>query len=262
MHASRLKIYCGCIDQERKGNFWQVFKNLPAPINLEIPSHRYLSSTTIPIYFAIDALGCVISFFVIVAILSKLRDSYLMQRANAIKDPLTSLYNRLGLLEILNIEVENLRREGHPFLLLLVDCDNFKTVNDQWGHGAGDQVLKTDAHTIMDSIRRSDFASHHGGAEFIIFAGHIDENDAGPFIEKIRNNLNKAMHLQRWPATVSIGAAMFEKAPRTVDELIAFVDSLMYETKRSGKDGYCFAKWKDIPGQVYRGDMLRSSVEK
>lgn len=154
------------------------------------------------------------------------------------------LYNRLGLREILNVELENSRREGHSFLLLLLDCDNFKTVNDLWGHNAGDQVLKTVAYTLVDSIRRSDFASRLGGDEFIVFAGHIGEQDAGTFIEKIRKNLNAAMQVHQWPVTVSVGAAMFEKTPASVDEVIAFVDSLMYETKRSGKDGYRFAKWQ------------------
>lgn len=95
--------------------------------------------------FAIDALGRFISFFIIVAILSELRTSYVRQRKNAIKDPLTLLYNRLGLREILGVELENARRSRRPFLLLFLDCDDFKAVNDRWGHATGDRLLRVGA---------------------------------------------------------------------------------------------------------------------
>jgi len=208
------------------------------------------------VFFAIDAIGRFISFFIIVFILSELRRSFLAQKTNAIKDPLTHLYNRFGFREILSVELENSRRNGFPFLLLYLDCDNFKDVNDQLGHAAGDRLLQTVAMSIVESIRRSDFACRLGGDEFVVFAGRISENDSAYLTEKIRKNLYLAMKAQDWGVTVSIGAAIFESAPKTVDEMIAFADSLMYDTKRSGKNGIRFTKWRDAPEESKRACAL------
>jgi diguanylate cyclase (GGDEF)-like protein len=203
--------------------------------------NKPLGSTTL--FFAIDAIGRFISFFIIVAVLSNLRNSYLTQKDIAIRDPLTRLYNRLGLKEILIIEMENARRGHHPFALLFLDCDNFKGVNDQWGHEVGDKLLQVVAQTILGSIRRSDLASRLGGDEFVIFAAYTNERDVEILAQKLKSNLDEVMRAQNWPVTLSAGAAVFEAIPRTVDTAIAFADSLMYQAKRSGKNSLRIAKW-------------------
>ncbi|HEY8097703.1 MAG TPA: diguanylate cyclase, partial [Methylobacter sp.] len=147
----------------RMGRRAGIFATIAALVILLIVSAVDKPLGTSSILFSIDAIGRFVSFFIIVAILSALRSSYMIQKTNAIKDPLTLLYNRLGLREILIVELENARRGGHPFLLLFLDCDNFKAVNDRWGHGTGDHLLQTVADTIVGSIRRSDFASRVGG---------------------------------------------------------------------------------------------------
>ncbi len=228
----------------RLGRVPGYLATLAALVILWIVSFVEKPSGTDTLLFALDAAGRFISFFIIVAILSRSRGLYLQQKTIATRDPLTNLYNRLGLQEILGVEMENSRRYGRPFAVLFLDCDNFKKINDQWGHQVGDQLLQAVAQTLIASVRRRDVASRLGGDEFVVFVGDIGEVDVPQLIHKIKANLDTAMRARQWPVTFSIGASIFESTPETVADVIDFADSLMYETKRAGKDGLRSAKWQ------------------
>ncbi len=148
--------------------------------------------------------------------------------------------------EILAVELETAKRDRRPFAVFFIDCDNFKKVNDKWGHHVGDQLLQALALTLSASIRRSDLACRLGGDEFVVYASHLGEMDAMRFIENVKLKLDAAMRDRHWPVTFSIGAALFEFAPDTFDELIRFADALMYDVKKSGKNNVRKAKWTRV----------------
>lgn len=224
----------------RRAGYLTTFAAL---ITLLVVSYIDKPKGTNNLLFAVDTGGRFISFFIIVAILSNLHSSFVQQKTKATRDALTTLYNRLGLQEILNVELEIARREMQPFAVFFLDCDNFKEVNDQWGHDLGDELLKTVALTLTSSIRRSDIACRLGGDEFVVYAGNVGEHESVRLISKIKTNLDAAMLNRQWPVTFSIGAAIFESPPDTLSELLRFADSLMYEAKKGGKDSLRVAKW-------------------
>jgi diguanylate cyclase (GGDEF)-like protein len=196
------------------------------------------------IIFAADSLSRFVAFFIIVEILSNLRQVHLHQKTIAIRDNLTDLFNRRGLEEILSIEIEKSRRDGHSFSLVFLDCDNFKAINDNVGHHTGDLLLKMVAQTLRESIRRSDLAFRLGGDEFVLYFSRVKELETTQLIDKIEKNLTSAMHLHSWPVTFSIGASVFHTPPGTLDEALRFADNLMYTAKRGGKNCVRCATWQ------------------
>jgi len=191
-----------------------------------------------PWIFLTDVGGRFLSFFIIVAILAESRTLYLRQQKLAVRDLLTGLYNRLGLHELLGLQMARRRR---PFLLLYLDCDNFKLVNDGWGHDVGDQLLKSVSASLSRSLRRSDIACRVGGDEFVVLAAA--GTDALTLASLIKDGLDAAMASHAWPVTFSVGVAIFPSPPATVEATLAFADSLMYRVKHAGKNGILVARY-------------------
>lgn len=177
-----------------------------------------------------------LSFFLIVSfILSALKTALEHEKSTARTDHLTGISNRRNFYELAELEVSFSRRYGHPFTMISLDIDNFKTVNDTMGHLAGDTLLRLVATTMKDNIRTSDLVARLGGDEFGIFLPETGSKAAESVILKVKNELKAAVQ-RDWPVTFSIGMVSFVKPPATVDEMIARADSLMYEAKAGGKD--------------------------
>jgi diguanylate cyclase (GGDEF)-like protein len=174
-----------------------------------------------------------LAFFSIVVFL---QDALWRERNLARMDFLTRLNNRMMFYEASSAEIERSKRYGKPFSLAYLDLDNFKTVNDLYGHKTGDKLLKIVSVVIQRNIRRIDVAARLGGDEFAVLLPETDGEAANAAVTKLRNMLQLAMDRHRWPVTFSIGIATYESAPVTVDELISSADDLMYAAKRGGKD--------------------------
>src|SRR5512145_521163 len=99
-------------------------------------------------------------------------------REQAIRDPLTNLFNRRYLEETLDRELARAKRETYPVCIIMIDLDHFKKINDTYGHDAGDQVLKALANTLSEQSRRGDFACRYGGEEFVIVMPNITKHTA------------------------------------------------------------------------------------
>lgn len=177
-----------------------------------------------------------LSFFLIVSfILSALKNALEQEKNTSRTDHLTGISNRRNFYELVNLELSISRRYGHPFSVISMDIDNFKTVNDTMGHLAGDNLLRVVSNIIKDNIRTSDIVARLGGDEFALFLPETGSEAADALILKVKREL-QAVVQRDWPVTFSIGMVTFFKPPATVDEMMAMADSLMYEAKAGGKD--------------------------
>jgi diguanylate cyclase (GGDEF)-like protein len=159
--------------------------------------------------------------------------------ALTVRDQLTGLYNRRGLLNQLQQWLSWSARYDRPLALLLVDVDRFKSVNDTFGHLAGDEALKRVADGLRQGIRTSDILGRFGGDEFLILAPETDGTDLARLAQRILASIRSATILDAADAptvTVSVGAAWVTGGTENVESLIAAADESLYEAKASGRN--------------------------
>ena len=152
----------------------------------------------------------------------------------ALHDPLTGLLNRHALFEFLKKEVEKLKRKRDETLyVVFLDLDNFKSVNDIYGHKKGDQVLKEVAYLLKKHFRNYDFVSRFGGDEFIVVLRDIPKEE----MEKILNQLQKRIKeiFSKFKLSISYGIAEVSESNNSIDKLISLADKRMYEMKNRKK---------------------------
>jgi diguanylate cyclase (GGDEF)-like protein len=177
-----------------------------------------------------------LGFFLLFAtLLHALRAALWREKAAARVDPLTQISNRRAFSELAEAEIERVARYGGRFTTAYLDLDNFKEVNDKFGHETGDKVLVETAQAIRKSLRVNDIVARLGGDEFIVLLPQTELSDADAVLRKLEAQLSDVMRQGRWPVTVSIGAATFEKPPASVAQMVEVVDRLMYSAKSSGK---------------------------
>lgn len=156
-------------------------------------------------------------------------------------DSLTQLYNRFKSDTVLNAEIERSQRSLSKFSIIMLDIDNFKKVNDTYGHTVGDEVLKVFARIIRSNIRKIDTASRWGGEELMIIMPESDCIGAQKLAEKLRMKISEYNFLSVGQITASFGVAEYEK-DITESELVLRADKAMYEAKASGKNCVCAYK--------------------
>jgi diguanylate cyclase (GGDEF)-like protein len=185
-----------------------------------------------------------LSFFLIVTLLlSTLRRSLEIERELAHTDYLTGAMNSRFFFEFLQMEIDRFKRYQHPFSLAYIDLDNFKAVNDRFGHMAGDQVLRTVVGHTKSRLRKTDMVARLGGDEFALLLPETDQESAKVAISKIRSSLLQEMQKNRWPVTLSVGVLTCTAALPTRDELVRMADDLMYSAKREGKNAIRFSTY-------------------
>ena len=157
----------------------------------------------------------------------------------SIRDPLTNLYNRRYLMEFLYKELEKSKRLDRYLSIIMLDLDDFKKINDVYGHQMGDLCLKTLADVIIGNTRDMDVAGRYGGEEFIIVLPDTDKGNA----LSVANRLRSAIKGIKIPSSngfitlsASFGVASFPEDGINIDDLIKVADDRTYEAKRSGKD--------------------------
>jgi len=159
-------------------------------------------------------------------------------------DSLTGLHNRRFFLDRLEHAMAHARRSGTELALLYIDLDNFKTINDELGHAAGDHVLRTLAQRLKHVVREADTVARIGGDEFIVLIeGPADEDAIAAVAHKVLEVLSQPVpHAERDLACgASIGASRFPKDGATDIELIAAADQAMYRAKSEGRMRICLA---------------------
>jgi len=151
-------------------------------------------------------------------------------------DPLTQVWNRYRIEQAIDAELVAAQRYGASFGVLLFDVDHFKTINDTYGHGLGDEVLVALAGQVEDSLRGCDHLGRWGGEEFIVLARHAELSSLMGLAERLRAlvatlNVNGLNH----PLTVSIGVATWQPED-SCKTLIARADQAMYRAKHAGRN--------------------------
>ncbi|MFA5626046.1 MAG: bifunctional diguanylate cyclase/phosphodiesterase [Thiohalomonadaceae bacterium] len=173
----------------------------------------------------------------------------------ATRDPLTNLYNQRLFWELLGYEVSRAQRHDYHFALLVIDLDNFKTINDSYSHSFGDRFLQAFAISVRQALRNGDILARYGGDEFVVVLPDSDAEQAYTVSERILANVAElSMHAPDQSlvqATASIGIAIFPEHATDPKDLFLFADNMMYKAKTDGKNRIGLPTAEDVV-EVFR----------
>ena len=154
----------------------------------------------------------------------------------AVTDSLTGLYVRRYFLVKLNEEIRRAERYNKIISVIMADLDNFKDLNDTYGHDAGDRALEAISHYLQKNIRDVDAIARYGGEEFVMLIPDADKDAAFSLAERLRKGLGKTKQKNMPPLTVSFGIATFPDDGRNAEDLIKKADAAMYAAKQAGRN--------------------------
>ncbi len=183
-------------------------------------------------------------FLFIVFMIDRYKKIMEAQKELAMQDPLTGIANRRAFQHLATVEIDRSRRYKLPFSVMVIDVDDFKSINDQFGHHTGDRLLTTVVETIRHHLRAIDIIARFGGDEFVILLVNTAETAADTVVRKLRRQLLDRMKEKQWAVTFSIGMVTYHTIPNSVDETIQTADALMYEVKHHGKNNVRHAVFK------------------
>lgn len=170
--------------------------------------------------------------------LAKLKKELEKYKMESVTDPLTGLFNRKFMIKKLDEEIERSKRYKSKFSVIFLDIDNFKKINDVYGHIVGDFVLKYLANIIKSELRKVDYAFRYGGEEMVVLVSEANLENAVKFanrlLDTVRNTVFK-YKTEELKITISIGVAEY-KPGETIEQLIERADLAMLKAKREGKD--------------------------
>ena len=136
-------------------------------------------------------------------------------------------------------EIENARARSKTFVLLMMDLDDFKKVNDTYGHLAGSFILQEIGKLINDNLRFFDISARYGGEEFISFLPDLNRQEAFHAAERLRKSIADSIFIhnnKELSITISIGVSQFPDNGLTLEELVRSADEMLYKAKREGKN--------------------------
>jgi diguanylate cyclase (GGDEF)-like protein len=178
-----------------------------------------------------------LGFFITVSfLLSTLRDSLDFEKRLSNTDFLTTVFNTRAFYTIAANELLRVRRYHNPITLIYIDLDNFKTINDTFGHSVGDIMLRTLAMTIKRTIRDVDAVARLGGDEFAVLLLEANSEVAKTIARRLQETILSEMEQNHWPITMSMGVLTCLAAPHDVDEMVKLADQTMYGVKKNGRN--------------------------
>lgn len=151
----------------------------------------------------------------------------------ASRDPLTNLLNRREIVRILDIEIERAQRQGTPLSLLMLDLDNFKSINDNFGHQVGDSVLRSSADSLVEASRKTDFVGRIGGEEFLILLPNTGYATALQLAERYRVRIENNTDNIHYTCSIGVAELRVGEYP---DNLMQRADQALYTAKNSGRN--------------------------
>jgi diguanylate cyclase (GGDEF)-like protein len=204
----------------------------------DMAAGNVFSYPLIPVWNTIIKL----SFFLMITfLLSALKSSTEREKELACIDYLTGALNSRCFFNLAKVELERSQRYEHNITLAYIDLDNFKTMNDQFGHSTGDQVLRSIVIYTKRHIRKIDVIARLGGDEFVLLLPETSQDSARFVLEKLQKGLLEVMRQNNWPITFSVGVLTCTIPPPSIDELIRMAEDLMYSVKRDGKNAIIFS---------------------
>ena len=157
----------------------------------------------------------------------------------SLTDELTQLPNRRAFLRRIKDEMGRAQRDKTHLTIAMIDLDYFKEVNDKYGHGVGDEMLRVYAREVLSIFRRYDMVARYGGEEFAVILPNTDKQGSQYAFRKIRNKVGDTFVIHGNDAipipTFSAGLAIYEPG-ETVESLLERADSAMYKAKQAGRD--------------------------
>lgn len=183
-------------------------------------------------------------FVTVVYLVSELQKSHRKEQRAARTDFLTGAMNRRYFYELLQMEIDRIQRYKHPFTMVYLDLDNFKQMNDKYGHEMGDEVLRTITSQLKSRLRRSDVIARLGGDEFAVLLPFTNLAGAEAAVRRLHTQLKDEVRQRNWPVTVSMGAVSYTAAPSSLEHLLHLADKVMYEVKKSTKNDAKFIAWE------------------
>jgi diguanylate cyclase (GGDEF)-like protein len=208
-------------------------------------SHNYLKFNRL--VGSLDILSALGFFLVFVLMLVRLRDLLELESTLSRRDPLTGVMNQRAFSELVGYEIMRLQRESSPYSLVYLDVDNFKVVNDQFGHAKGDELLKAVASCLTDNLRKTDIVARMGGDEFTIFYPATGQEPAKVITQKIKEKLDALSEENDWPTSISMGVVTCTSGMCELEGIVTVADKLMYEVKNSGKNDVLYAMYSSTP---------------
>ncbi|MFT6433144.1 MAG: diguanylate cyclase (GGDEF)-like protein [Candidatus Azotimanducaceae bacterium] len=182
--------------------------------------------------FLFSMLGCVLFAFVFSSQSKKQRDQ-LVQLSTI--DALTGAGNRRALDDKLQSEIEIYKRTGNPMSVILLDFDNFKEVNDNRGHAAGDDLLIRISSVIKERIRTTDSLFRYGGDEFVVLAANADLETSSQLAEDLRALVDADESVSGYRVSISLGVAEYQR-DESMPGWLGRADAALFESKRSGRN--------------------------
>ena len=163
-----------------------------------------------------------------------------MQRMSKL-DPLTDLYNRSAFEDHMRRVMDLCNQHDMPLHLAVIDVDNFKGINDTFGHDVGDQVLKELAKYMLNSLPEAFFLARYGGEEFVVVAQEVSAGEFRERMEDLRRYVSSILHAGQ-PITISIGVHSHSHG-ETVDKFFKLADQGLYWSKQHGKNRIGFSEF-------------------
>jgi diguanylate cyclase (GGDEF)-like protein len=158
-----------------------------------------------------------------------------------IREGLTGLFSKTYIRQRVEEEFYRSKRYNHPLSLMMIDLDNFKALNDQFGHTVGNHLLRYFSQVIADTIRPSDIAARYGGEEFLIILPETHKEEARAVAERLLKRISLYpfrvdSRKEEVPFTISIGLTTYPEHGESAEELVVLADMALYQAKKDGKN--------------------------
>lgn len=199
--------------------------------------------------------------------LDSIQDYYEKLTELSDRDYLTGLYNRRKFEEFLTYEIKRSLRHRHKFTILMIDLDNFKYINDTYGHASGDLVLKEVTNIFGSNLRNADILARLGGDEFAVLLPETPYENGYAVVEKLRSRLEStpiSLMFDQITLTASFGIAEYPDQGENIESLLTGSDLAMYKAKRAGKNTIARADQSDqeMAAEIQKkGEFLRRAID-
>jgi diguanylate cyclase (GGDEF)-like protein len=193
------------------------------------------------LFYALNTFRQLLLFVITLMVFAALKGVYERASRLARTDALTGIANARAFQEQGPIELERARRTHRPLVIAFLDIDNFKAINDTWGHKIGDAILIEVAHVLKRHLRSFDLVARWGGDEFLLLLSDVDETMAHSLFSRVQKELAYIESVKRVTVTFSIGVAVFHEPFPAIEEMVDQADHELYVMKNSGKNGIHYA---------------------
>ena len=196
-----------------------------------------------PIVYAWNTIFRTVFYVIVTYLIAELQKARKEEQLAARTDFVSGAANARYFNELLQMEINRIRRYPHPITVVYLDVDNFKTVNDLFGHPIGDEVLRSIANELKSQLRKTDIIARLGGDEFALLLPSTRQSEAQVVASKLQTKLIETMRQKNWPVTFSMGVVTCLAPPYSAEQLISMADELMYKVKNSTKNGFRCGIW-------------------